>query len=359
MPLRGWAGPLCPSVLARSLESRFVLEHRSRFERDGVRAVGSGSRRFLRTVGRALLWPLRRFFDPRFKGIAHQINVKHADVVSEIGALRHESRQRHAESIDLARALAELVREADRFRHAMRTGSIDDVDEEVARLLNYAGTHRGFAAQRGLWFNPPLALRYDAGDVVLEETIERVVEVPYVFRALGQLESGASILDVGAAESLLSISLASLGYNVTALDPRPYPFDHPALQTVVASIQDWDHEGDFAAVICLSTIEHIGLGAYGEDPADEGSDRAALKRMLELTEPGGLLVLTAPVGKADVNEFQRTYDQAGLEALLEGWRIEDLTIARRQDRKTWVVAEDGFESTGTESRVALVTARRP
>jgi SAM-dependent methyltransferase len=330
-----------------------------------VRTVESGPRRSLRNVGRALLWPFRRFFDPRFEGIAHQINVKHEDVLAKHGdilaevlAVRSESRQRHAESIDLARALADLVRETDRWRQAMRTGSVDDIDEEVARLLNYAGTHEGFAAQRGLWFNPPLALRYSAGDVVLEETIERIVEVPYVLRALAHVEAGATVLDVGATESLLAISLASLGYDVTALDPRPYPFDHPSLRTVVASIQDWDHEGVFDAVVCLSTVEHIGLGAYGEAPAAEGSDLAAMKRMRELTKPGGLFVLTVPVGKADANEFQRTYDAAGLDALLEGWKVEDLTITRRKDRRTWVVEKDGFQSTRPDSRVALVTARR-
>lgn len=315
-------------------------------------------------MARGLLWPLRRFFDPRFQGIAEQINVKHEDVVSrldsslaEIGALRHESRQRHAESIDLARALAELIREADRFREAMRTGSVHDVDEEVARLLNYAATHRGFAAQRSLWFNPPLALRYSKGDVVLGETNERILEVPYVFRALAEVEPGAEILDVGATESPLAFSLASLAYRVTALDIRPYPLSHPSLQTVVASILDWDYGGDFDAVVCLSTIEHIGLGGYGEPSAETGSDLLAMQRMRELTKPGGLLVLTCPVGPASVDDFQRTYDEAGLRALLDGWEVEDLTLARRQDPTTWVLAEDGFgtfEGTG----VALVTARR-
>jgi 2-polyprenyl-3-methyl-5-hydroxy-6-metoxy-1,4-benzoquinol methylase len=346
-----------------------VLEARSRLVPLSRRST---PQRILKTVARSLMWPLRRFFDPRFQGIADRVDAKHGHLVShlnevlaEIAAVRREgfqrhgeSIQRHAESIQLARALADLIGEADGFSHAMRTGSVDDIDEEVARLLNYAGSHVGFAAQRGLWFNPPLSLRYSEGDVVLEETNERIVEVAYVFRALAPIEAGASILDVGAAESTLAFSLASLGYRVTALDVRPYPLAHPSLQTVVASIHDWDHNESFDAVVCLSTIEHIGLSAYDDPAAGEGGDLLAMRRMRELTKPGGLLVLTAPVGRASVNEFQRTYDEAGLEALLEGWDVEDLTVARRQDRKTWVVASKGVESTTEEAGVALVTARR-
>lgn len=348
-----------------------------------------GPRRAVKAAGRTLLWPLRRFFDPRFAGLAERLDVKHGDLVArfdprfdaalaELAAVRRESQQhraesqqhhaesaerytesvkRHAESIQLARALADLIREADRFREAMRTGSVDDIDDEVARLLNYAASHRGFAAQRGLWFNPPLSLRYSKGDVVLEETHERIVEVGYAFGALAPLEAGATILDIGAAESALSFSLASLGYAVTALDVRPYPLAHPSLESVETSILEWEHSSRFDAVVCVSTIEHIGLGAYGDPATGDGSDHAAMRRIYELTEPGGLLVLTAPIGRAGVDELQRTYDQAGLMALLDGWRVEDLTVVRRQDRKTWILAdEDGAGARG-EAGVALVTAR--
>ena len=342
-----------------------MLEREGLEQATGLRSVGSAPSRLLAAIVRALLWPLRRFFDPRFDGLAHRIDVKQGEVVSrlesgvgEITALRAESQQRHAESVQIARALADLVSEGNRFRQAL-SGSVEDIDGEVAHLLNYAATHRGFAAQRGLWVNPTVSLCYSEGDVVHAETNERVVEVPYVVRALAGVESDASILDVGAAESTLAVSLASLGYRVTALDIRPYPFTHPSLRTVRAPIQDWDESEVFDAVVCLSTIEHVGLGAYGEPPAPNGSDLAAMRRMRELTKPGGLLLLTTPVGRASVDEFQRTYDHAGFEALLEGWEIKDLTLARRQDQTTWVLAEADFQGIGDEAGVALVTARAP
>ena len=339
----------------------------------GARAERLAVTQPLRAVARAILWPFRRFFDPRFEGLADRIDAKHGDVASrldtgltEIAALRDESRHlrdesrhRHAENIQLARALADLIGEGDRFRRAMRSGLVDDIDEEIARMLNHTVTHRGFAAQRNLWFNPPLSVRYREGDVVLAQVNERIVETPYVFRALSRVEPGATVLDVGAAESTLAVSLASLGYRVTAIDIRPYAPVHPSLETVVAPIQDWSHDGAFDVVVCVSTIEHIGLGAYGEPRADEGSDGAAMQRMRELTKPGGLLVLTVPLGEAGVNDVQRTYDHVGLQALLEGWELEDLTVARQLDPCTWVVEAEETTSADVGARVALVTARRP
>src|SRR5207248_5226784 len=101
------------------------------------------------------------------------------------------------------------------------------------------------------------------------------------------------ILDVGAAESLVALSLAMLGYEVTALDLRPYSFEHPRLCSVNAAVEEWKHENEsFDAVVCLSTIEHVGLGAYGEDAKDGRADLDAMKRMRELVKPRGLLVLT-------------------------------------------------------------------
>jgi hypothetical protein len=38
----------------------------------------------LRALGRPLLWPLRRFFDPRFAGIEDVVAAKHADIATRL-----------------------------------------------------------------------------------------------------------------------------------------------------------------------------------------------------------------------------------------------------------------------------------
>jgi hypothetical protein len=150
-----------------------------------------------------------------------------------------------------------------------------------------------------------------------------------------------------------------MGYDVTAIDPRPYPLEHPNLRIAVGSIEDWETEATFDAVVCLSTIEHIGLGAYGEAPKNGRADLAAMERIFTLTRPGGLLVLTTRYGASPEQDWlQRTYNDQGLDQLLAGWQVEDLQYLRRDAATVWRLV-DRSEAVNSEGSVVMVLARRP
>ena len=316
----------------------------------------------------AILWPLRRFFDPRFEGVAsaaQHVAISTIEATTIIGRsiaeleARIDELQRHVEAMQ--RRTEETYREATKasgtYLTRLASSQTRDVDPVVAPLLEREGGAEGLAAQRGLWFNPPVWIGYDPGDVVVRGVNERIAEIPYVFSAIAQLKQGARVLDVGASESTIALSLASLGYDVTALDVRPYPFSHPRLRAIVAAVQEWETNERFDAVVCLSTIEHIGLGAYGQEASDGREDIAAMRRIHQLTKPGGLLVLTTRFGEPAADDFQRTYDQGGLDELLEGWSVDELTILRRENETTWVADGGGKQPPDSEA-VALVRATR-
>jgi 2-polyprenyl-3-methyl-5-hydroxy-6-metoxy-1,4-benzoquinol methylase len=140
---------------------------------------------------------------------------------------------------------------------------------------------------------------------------EQVVEVPLVLRHLRPEDR--RVLDFGGFESLLPLSLAALGHYVTVLDQRPYPFSHPNLQAVCRDIfGDLEAmEGNFDAVVSISTIEHLGLGGYGDVPREDG-DRVGVERLWSLVRPGGRLLATVPAGAAAVHSGYRVYDQQRL-----------------------------------------------
>jgi 2-polyprenyl-3-methyl-5-hydroxy-6-metoxy-1,4-benzoquinol methylase len=289
---------------------------------------------------------VRRYLDARFKALEHMIQAN-MDAANEATTL-------FGQQLNELAGLVEQVSDAHVKR--MADGAVAHLDEATAELIDRATSYAGFAAERGLWFNPPIIVKHSPWDVVVSAVNERIAELPYVFRALAGLPSGSRVLDVGASESTVSLSLAALGYQVTALDPRPYPLAHPSLRVVGGTVEEWSDEEPFAAVVCLSVVEHIGLGAYGL-AEKEGADLVAMRRMRELTAPGGLLVMTTRFGEAATDDFQRTYDRAGLDELLEGWDVEDLSFLHRQDATTWVPAEPMGELQG--EAVVLVTARRP
>jgi hypothetical protein len=369
-------------------------------------------------LARFVSWPVRRLLDPRFAGLSRQVDQKQLDLFDRLDQLRSESlRLNHEQTAgqtrlvalaeqelqatgsltgaldsltDLARGQRELIAETGVVLGSALAGvrsdtetsaaalerlatevadlrsagagallvgaDVGDLDEGTARLLNYAESHAGFAAQRSLWFNPPVALGYRRGSVDVTGVNERVVEVPFAYKALSRIPPGSTIVDVGASESTVSLSLASLGYRVTAVDPRPYGLRHPNLEVVVRAAEDWDETRTFDAIVCLSTVEHIGLGAYGEPRKSGRPDRDLMRRLRRLARPGTVLVLSTRFGQPSTGWLERTYDTAAIADLLEGWEIEESAVARRVDDATWTVGED-TGSTPEGEAVVMVVAR--
>jgi hypothetical protein len=188
---------------------------------------------------------------------------------------------------------------------------------------------------------------------------ERIVETPFAMAALGRLEHGARVLDVGAAESTFSLSAASLGHEVTAIDPRPLGYSHPNLANYRLLLEDWNVPSDpFAAAFLISTVQHVGLGASGERPYGNrehgaGADVDLLDRVRGLLAPDGLVILTVPYGAREITELGRVYDEESLSRLLVRWDVLERRIAVRRDPLVWQPEE---HVDGNARGVAMVVA---
>lgn len=265
------------------------------------------------------------------------IELRHfEELLREEQAAAQEREQRLAERIESLGRSGYV----ERLDHAANM-SLERLDGATANLVNHANGHRGFAAQAGLWFNPPVTVELGEGAARLADVNERIVEIPFAMGAIARLQPPARILDIGAAESTFSLSAASLGYRVTALDLHPLPYAHPQLESVVGRFEDWDpREERFDAVTLISTIEHVGLGAYGEPIGRNDADLELLARVREdVLSEEGILVLTTPYGAAHQDALERTYDDAALERLLAGWTLLERRVVVRRDERTWLAAE--------------------
>jgi Methyltransferase domain len=326
----------------------------------------------VRSLAKKLAWPARRFFDPRFTAVLQELDaVKRiaaadAAAATEIAIFTGRSLdtvlahvEEHSRALEVVNARLEQLGQRVAF-DPDSPHSVDEIDGNTARVLNYASSHEGFAAQANLWFNPSLLVAYEPQQVELRWVNERIVEVPYAFRALSAVQPPASVLDVGGTESSVCLSLATLGYDVTVVDPRPNPLSHDRLRVVVARIEEWEHEAAaFDAVLCLSTIEHIGTAAYEQEASDRRLDLEAMKRIRDLTRADGVLVLTTAVGQASAGERGRVYDRAGLDELLDGWQVADLTLVQRRDATSWVTIDEPIEDLEPEAEtVAMITATK-
>jgi len=78
---------------------------------------------------------------------------------------------------------------------------------------------------------------------------------------------------------------------------------------------------------CLHSIEHFGLGRYGDDIDPEGHLKG-LRQLMGMVEPGGILYLSTPIGPQRV-EFNahRVFAAATLLGwFAEGWEIEEFAV---------------------------------
>jgi hypothetical protein len=158
-------------------------------------------------------------------------------------------------------------------------------------------------------------------------TNERIVEYPLIFQ---WIRPKGVVLDVGPVSSRLPIQLASLGYEVHGIDTRPFPFQHPNFYFHRADIFSWSPEQFFNIILLISTLEHFGLGGYGDIKVPE-ADKQAVVRISSWLSKGGQLLVTVPFGKAGVTKKHRIYDLDRLKYLFSNFKWRDQRYYRRTE----------------------------
>ncbi len=79
----------------------------------------------------------------------------------------------------------------------------------------------------------------------------------------------------------------------------------------------------FDAIISISSIEHDGLGRYG-DPINPWGDFQAIQSHKRMLKKDGLMFLSIPVGKDElVWNAHRVYGRIRLPLLLQEWKVID------------------------------------
>ena len=253
------------------------------------------------------------------------------------------------EKIDLLPQLKQKVEQLSQLEEKVEQISTElQADNSV---INQASSNEESKIASGLWFNEPIIVGYhENGKAYWAGTNERIFEKTFVLQSLARLYESSSItvLDVGAAESLLSYELATLNYSVTAIDIRPIALFHPNLKFVKTDIcKPVLPPASFDCVIALSTLEHIGLGWYG-DETGESYDVKAVQEISLLLKPEGCFILTVPYGKKALTPVHRIYNQESLQKLIQDFKIVQISYGVRKDDFTWIITENELEASEKE-----------
>lgn len=106
---------------------------------------------------------------------------------------------------------------------------------------------------------------------------------------------GAYVLEIGSAEADWCETAKQLRPDIylTAIDYRNQERNH-ADALICGDILTWEFPNEaFDAIVSVSAIEHIGLGAYG-DPKDPDGDIKTIANCVKWLKPGGELYFDVP-----------------------------------------------------------------
>jgi SAM-dependent methyltransferase len=170
----------------------------------------------------------------------------------------------------------------------------------------------------------------------------RNVEYGFVITALKQLRKsgGRRILDVGCSESFFPYELMGLGLDVHGLDIESHVIKKTSFRFQTGDITKTSFpNGYFHYVVMVSTLEHVGIGAY-RDPVNRDGDLSAIREIRRILSPKGYLLITVPYTCEFRITWQRIYDYERLMAVLDG-----LFVVLKED---FFVPTSNFRSLGKD-----------
>lgn len=137
---------------------------------------------------------------------------------------------------------------------------------------------------------------------------------------------GASVLVIGSEKPWVEACLLSLGAkNVTTLEYGGIKSNHPQVNTLTPDRLRANakyYKNHFDSVVTYSSVEHSGLGRYG-DAMNPWGDRQAIARAWCMTKPGGRIAIGVPAeGGVDTIFYNahRNYGKLQLPHLLANWK---------------------------------------
>jgi SAM-dependent methyltransferase len=180
------------------------------------------------------------------------------------------------------------------------------------------------------------------GKILINAWGDRDIEYSYIASRLPQGPGEA--LDFGSAFANLSLHAIQRGWNVTGVDLLPHPiyWKHPGFRFVQGDFLQLEFPaGSFDLILNCSAVEHVGLpGRYDLKAPETDGDLAAMKKMLQLLKPGGMMLLTIPVGQdAVIAPLHRVYGANRLPKLLEGYDVTEKLFWVKNAENVWLQAE--------------------
>jgi SAM-dependent methyltransferase len=132
---------------------------------------------------------------------------------------------------------------------------------------------------------------------------------------------------IDISSSLYFSTLISAFVPVRFYDYRPVNINLSGLVCGKADLTNLPFEDNsIFSISCMHTVEHIGLGRYG-DPIDPNGDKKAISELKRVVKPGGHLIFVTPVGKPRVMfNGHRIYSFEKINEYFKGFDLQEFAL---------------------------------
>jgi len=144
----------------------------------------------------------------------------------------------------------------------------------------------------------------------------------YLYDALDRYSiKGNDVLIIGSQEPCYeALALLNRANSVTVVEFIDLKYDHPNIKYINA-LEFKDTKELYDCALSISSVEHSGLGRYG-DPIEEDGDLQSMGILLDKLKDGGVCFLAVPVGNDRIEgNLHRVYGERRLPMLLSGWDV--------------------------------------
>jgi SAM-dependent methyltransferase len=166
-----------------------------------------------------------------------------------------------------------------------------------------------------------------------EDTGDTEINYPYLLhcawaaRVLARTRPERHV-DIGSY--VYFVALASAIVPITFCDIRPAEMNLPGLEVRSADLMSLPFEDNsIKSLSCMHTIEHVGLGRYG-DPVIASGDRLAGRELSRVLAPGGQLLIVVPMNEVSRVQFNscRLYSYQQVLDLFPALKVAEFTMVR-------------------------------
>ncbi len=140
----------------------------------------------------------------------------------------------------------------------------------------------------------------------------------WLYQALAKYPiAGKSVLIIGSVTPWYEAICLEFGGKPTVLEYNKIQCEDKRITYALPS----QLKGTFDCCFCISSVEHDGLGRYG-DPINPAGDIEFMKRLKKLIKPDGTVFLAVPIGIDTLTwNACRIYGEHRLPLLLKEWKL--------------------------------------